>query len=132
MPFFTVVGTVAALHVAAALKEAPRDRAAAARADGLVPLGDFSWLPEGQATTASAGGERLAIVRFEGALYALSNVCTHQNGPLGEGCVREGYLECPWHGYQFDPRTGESPPGFDDRVPTYRIVTVDGITYLKP
>jgi len=132
VPFFAVVGTVAALHVAAALKEARKDRAGRPREDGLIPLGDFSWLTEGQATTASAGGERIAIVRFEGALYALSNVCTHQNGPLGEGCVRDGYLECPWHGYQFDPRTGQSPPGFDDHVPTYRIVTVAGITYVKP
>ncbi len=130
-PFFAVVGTVAALHVAAALKEARKDRATPARADGLVPLGDFSRLPEGQATTAFVDGERLAIVRFDSALYALSNVCSHQNGPLGEGCVRNGYLECPWHGYQFDPRTGQAPPGFDDRVPTYPIVTIDGITYVK-
>jgi DMSO/TMAO reductase YedYZ heme-binding membrane subunit/nitrite reductase/ring-hydroxylating ferredoxin subunit len=131
IPFFAVVATVAALHVAAALKEAARDRAARARPDGLVPLGDFSRLPEGQTTTASAGTERVAIVRFHGALYALSNVCPHQNGPLGEGCVRDEYLECPWHGYQFDPRTGQSPPGFSDFVPTYSIVTIDGITYLK-
>jgi sulfoxide reductase heme-binding subunit YedZ len=131
VPFFAVVGTVAALHVAAALKEAPKDRAGQSRADGLVPLGDFSWLTEGQATTASTGEERIAIVRFEGALYALSNVCTHQNGPLGEGCVRDGYLECPWHGYQFDPRTGQAPPGFSDSVPIFSIVTIEGVTYLK-
>ncbi|HET8575631.1 MAG TPA: Rieske 2Fe-2S domain-containing protein [Methylomirabilota bacterium] len=131
IPLFAVVGTVATLHLAAALKEARRDRAAPARADGLVPLGDFSRLQEGQATTAFAEGERIAIVRFDGALYALSNACPHQNGPLGEGRVRDGYLECPWHGYQFDPRTGQSPPGFSDFVPTYPIVTIDGVTYLK-
>lgn len=131
VPFFAAAGTVTALHLAAAVKEARGDRAAPARADGLVPLGDFSRLPEGRATTAFADGERIAVVRFDGALYALSNVCTHQNGPLGEGCVRDGYLECPWHGYQFDPRTGQAPPGFSDRVPAYPIVTIEGITYLK-
>jgi len=131
-PFFIVVGTVAGLHVAAALKEARADRVAPARANGLVPLGDFSDLTEGRARPVFAGAERLAIVRLGGQLYALSNVCPHQNGPLGEGCVRDGYLECPWHGYQFDPRTGLGPPGFSDRVPTYPIVTIDGITYLSP
>jgi len=130
-PFFAVVLTVAALHLAAAVKEALTDRQSPARQDGLIPLGDFSRLPEGRAVTAFARGERIAVVRMDGALYALSNVCTHQNGPLGEGCVRDGYLECPWHGYQFDPRTGQAPPGFDDSVPTYPIVTIDGITYLK-
>lgn len=130
-PFFAVVGAVAALHLAAALKEALKDRQAPARQDGLVRLGDFSQLPEGRAATAFTGGERIAVVRMDGALYALSNVCTHQNGPLGEGCVRGGYLECPWHGYQFDPRTGQAPPGFDDAVPTYPTVTIDGVTYLK-
>ena len=53
------------------------------------------------------------------------------NGPLGEGAVRDGYLEGPWHGYQFDPRTGLGPPGFSDRVPTYPIATIAGITDLR-
>jgi len=37
----------------------------------------------------------------------------------------------PWHGYQFDPRTGLGPPGFSDHVPTYPLVTIEGITYLR-
>jgi len=69
-------------------------------------------------------------VRLEGRLHAVSNVCPHQNGPLGEGRVRDGYLECPWHGYQFDPRTGQGPPGFSDFVSTYPLVTVGETTYL--
>ena len=77
------------------------------------------------------GGERVAIVRKGGALYAISNVCPHQNGPLGEGVVRDGYLECPWHGYQFDPCTGLGPPGFSDSVPRYELVHKGGQTYLK-
>jgi nitrite reductase/ring-hydroxylating ferredoxin subunit len=132
VPFFAVVGIVVALHLTAAFKEARADRVAAARPDGLVPLGDFSDLAEGEARPAFVGSERLAVVRFGGRLYALSNVCPHQNGPLGEGRVRDGYLECPWHGYQFDPRTGQSPPGFSDLVQTYSIVTIDGTTYLAP
>jgi methionine sulfoxide reductase heme-binding subunit len=126
-----VAGVVAALHIAAAIKEARGDRRAPAVGDGLILLGTFTELPEGRATTVNVNGERIAIVRKDGALYALSNVCPHQNGPLGEGLVRDDYLECPWHGYQFDPRTGLGPPGFSDSVPTYELITRGNQTYLQ-
>jgi len=127
---------VAALHIAAAMKEARGDRPAPAGADGLVLLGNFTGLEEGRAVTVNVkighdGGERIAVVRKDGALWAISNVCPHQNGPLGEGVVRDGFLECPWHGYQFDPCTGLGPPGFTDSVPRYDLVTKGNQTYLR-
>jgi len=131
IPFWTVACVVVALHLAASIKEVRADRPAGPVADGLMLLGDFTLLPEGRATTAHAGGERVAVVRKSGTLYALSNVCPHQHGPLGEGTVRAGYLECPWHGYQFDPRTGLGPPGFTDSVPRYELVSRDGRSYLR-
>jgi methionine sulfoxide reductase heme-binding subunit len=123
--------TVAGLHLAAALKEARGDVPAPAGADGLILLGRFDDLPEGRARTVHVNGERIAVVRKNGALWAISNVCPHQNGPLGEGVVRDGYLECPWHGYQFDPCTGLGPPGFADSVPTFVLVTKGDQTYLR-
>ena len=123
---------VAALHLAAAMKEARGDRPATPGANGLVLLGTFTELAEGRAVTVHVGGERIAVVRKNGMLWAISNVCPHQNGPLGEGVVRNGFLECPWHGYQFDPCTGLGPPGFTDSVPTYKIVTIGSQTYLDP
>ena len=122
---------VVGLHLASAIKEARGDRPAPAGPDGLVFLGAFADLPEGRAVTVHVNGERVAVVRKDGALYAISNVCPHQNGPLGEGIMRDGYLECPWHGYQFDPCTGLGPPGFTDSVPTYDLVQKGGRTYLK-
>ena len=122
---------VTALHLAASIKESRRDRPAAVEADGLVLLGTFADLPEGRAVTVNVDGERVAVVRKGGALCAISNVCPHQNGPLGEGIVRDGYLECPWHGYQFDPCTGLGPPGFTDSVPTYDLVDKGGHVYLR-
>ena len=123
---------VAGLHLAAALNEARGDRPAPTTANGLVLLGTFTDLPEGRARTVHVNGERVAVVRKDGALWAISNVCPHQNGPLGEGVVRDGYLECPWHGYQFDPRTGLGPPGFTDSVPRYELLTEGGQTFLRP
>jgi len=127
---------VAALHLVAAIREARGDRPAPAGADGLILLGTFTALGEGRAVTVhvkggGVGNERIAVVRKNGALCAISNVCPHQNGPLGEGVVRDGYLECPWHGYQFDPCTGLGPPGFTDSVPRYELVTHGNQTYLR-
>ena len=129
--FFGVVGGVAALHVAAALRERARDRPVTAARAPRVLLGRFTQLGEGEAMPVCIGAERIAVCRMDGRLHAVSNVCPHQNGPLGEGRVRDGYLECPWHGYQFDPRTGQSPPGFPDSVPAYRLVTEGELTYLE-
>ncbi len=126
-----VAFVVAALHLAAAIKESRGDRPAPVGADGLVLLGTFSDLEEGRAVTVRVNTERIAVVRKNGALCAISNVCPHQNGPLGEGVVRDGYLECPWHGYQFDPCTGLGPPGFSDSVPRYELVTKGSQTYLR-
>ena len=122
---------VTGLHLAASIKESRADRRAPVGAEGLVLLGTFADLPEGRAVAVHVDGERVAVVRKGGALYAISNVCPHQNGPLGEGIVRDGYLECPWHGYQFDPCTGLSPPGFSDSVPTYELVHKGQQTYLR-
>jgi methionine sulfoxide reductase heme-binding subunit len=122
---------VTALHLSASIKESRGDRPASVAADSLVLLGTFADLPEGRAVTVHVDGERIAVVRKGGALCAISNVCPHQNGPLGEGMVRDGYLECPWHGYQFDPCTGLGPPGFSDSVPTYELVPQGGQIYLR-
>ena len=129
--FWAVALAVVTLHLAAAIREGRADRPAGPVTDGLMLLGDFTQLPEGRATTVHAGGERVAVVRKGGTLYALSNVCPHQHGPLGEGVVRGGYLECPWHGYQFDPCTGLGPPGFADSVPRYELVSRGERLYLR-
>jgi nitrite reductase/ring-hydroxylating ferredoxin subunit len=63
----------------------------------------------------------VAVFRHQGRLSAISNVCKHQNGPLGEGRIVDGCITCPWHGYQYEPETGTSPPPFDDKVPTYDL-----------
>ena len=72
-----------------------------------------------------AGAEAVAIFRDNGALSAISNLCAHQNGPLGEGRVIDGCVTCPWHGYQYRLRDGCAPPPFTERLATYRL-SLDG------
>jgi nitrite reductase/ring-hydroxylating ferredoxin subunit len=63
----------------------------------------------------------VAVYRHQGRLSGVSGVCKHQNGPLAEGRIIDGCITCPWHGYQYRPEDGRSPPPFDDRIATYRL-----------
>lgn len=112
---------VVGLHVAAALRETPGDRERKAAADGWVEVCGVDEIPEKRARIATVSGERVAVFRYDGRLSAVSNVCRHQNGPLGEGKILDGCIVCPWHGYQYDPASGSSPPPFAERVPTFRV-----------
>jgi thiamine pyrophosphate-dependent acetolactate synthase large subunit-like protein/nitrite reductase/ring-hydroxylating ferredoxin subunit len=76
-------------------------------------------LPEGQVTTVIAGLTAVCLIHTaEHGFTALDNRCPHQGGPLGEGQVDGKWLICPWHGYEYDPATGEPPDGYGD-VATY-------------
>lgn len=116
-----------ALHLAAAAKGRALDREVAGHAaDGFVEVCRAGEIRDGRARIVTAGGERVAIFRYDGKLSAVSNVCQHQNGPLGEGRILDGCITCPWHGFQYRPEDGASPAPFTERVPTFRLRLVDG------
>jgi sulfoxide reductase heme-binding subunit YedZ len=123
------LATVATLHVAAAMKDRPADRERAA-ADGFVEVCPVERIPENRAVVVTAGGERVAVFRYGGRISAISNVCRHQGGPLGEGKIVDGCVTCPWHGYQYLPDTGASPPPFTEKVAAYRTRVVDGKAFV--
>lgn len=90
-------------------------------ASGWVDLGPIDAIPDGQGKVVALAGERIAVFRQGAEVYALSNVCQHQNGPLGEGRVVNGCVVCPWHGYEYRLETGASPPPFTECVPTFKV-----------
>ncbi len=116
-----------ALHLAAGRKGRALDKeTAGAGADGFVEACRAGEIRDGRARIVTVGGERVAIFRYDGKLSAVSNVCQHQNGPLGEGRILDGCITCPWHGFQYRPADGASPAPFTERVPTFRLRLVDG------
>jgi len=118
---------VLGLHLAAAVKEQPLDRdQSSGRTDEFIDVCSVDEIPENRARIVTLGGERIAVFRYDGKISAISNVCQHQNGPLGEGCIIQGLVTCPWHGYQYDPATGASPPPFTEKVPTFRVEVSGG------
>lgn len=92
-----------------------------------IVVGNWKDIPNNKAIIVSVNNkERIAIFRYdENKLAAVSNVCQHQNGPLGEGRVIDGLITCPWHGFQYKPEDGCSPPPFTEKIKTYRLA-VDG------
>ncbi len=124
----TSVVLVGGLHLLAALTKSGPDAAITSSTKdletGWTAVGNWQDIPNNQAITVSINDdERVAIFRYdETKLTAVSNVCQHQNGPLGEGRIIDGLITCPWHGYQYKPEDGCSPPPFTEKIKTYRLM----------
>ncbi len=128
--FITGALAVIVLHLAAWWSE--RDEVAAK--DGAwVEVAPADAFTEGFAKIVKlASGDRVAVYLMEGKLSAISNACAHQNGPLGEGRVIDCLVTCPWHGFQYDVRSGRSPAPFTEKVPTYRLRLVGDMVEVHP
>ncbi len=126
------VVAIASLHIVVGLRQIMRERAIAPAA-AWIDAGAFADIPESRARVVRIeGGGEIAVFRRGESAHAVSNRCIHQGGPLGEGQIIDGCITCPWHGYQFDPETGCSPPPFTDRVPTYRVRIEGGRVLVNP
>jgi nitrite reductase/ring-hydroxylating ferredoxin subunit len=69
-------------------------------------------------------GRRVCIANVRGRVYAMDNVCPHQGAALGQGTVEQGFVVCPWHGFQFNPVTGVAEQDFTYVVERYDIEIV--------
>jgi len=92
-------------------------------------------------------GREIAVFRVDDEFFALLNYCVHQGGPLCEGSRsgtlvadenfklaygREGeVLSCPWHGWEFDIRTGDHLAQTGYTTPTFEVVRRDGAVYIR-
>ena len=122
---------VLSLQVVTGWRERAGDsREAPAEADGWVHVCRVDDIRERRARIALIGGERVAVFRYDGRVSCVSNVCQHQNGPLGEGKIVDGCITCPWHGYQYLPDSGQSPPPFTERIPTFNVRIQEGRVYV--
>ena len=73
-----------------------------------VRVASVSDVPPGTAKEVMADDQVVALYNVEGTYYALDGVCPHAGGPLGEGTLRGSVVTCPWHGWQFDVKSGEN------------------------
>jgi pyruvate oxidase len=88
---------------------------------------------DGRVRSVVVDGRTVALARCGLTLGALDNRCPHQGGPLGEGSIENGWLRCPWHGYDYDPLSGRPPEGFSDGVTSYAVdERPDGVYVCLP
>lgn len=82
--------------------------------------------PPGKAVELVAGDRMVALFNVDGTFYALDGVCPHQGGPLGKGCLAGAIVTCPWHGWQFDVRTGQHQLSRTLVQPGFAVQVADG------
>ncbi len=126
-------GTVVALHLLAGWRERAIDRGSAVSGAGWISVGPPDSIPDrGARIIAAPGGERIAVFRDGAQIGALTNLCAHQNGPLGEGKIVDGCVTCPWHGYQYRLADGCAPAPFTEKLVTYRVRLERGQVEVDP
>ncbi len=123
---------IVALHLVAGWRERALDAEHAGDAtDGFVDVCAVDDIEPERAKIVTLGGERVAVFRYDDKVSAVGNACRHQNGPLGEGRIIDGCITCPWHGYQYRPEDGCSPPPFTEKVPTYDVRVTRGRVLVR-
>jgi sulfoxide reductase heme-binding subunit YedZ len=123
---------VASLHLITGFRERKIDTTKTKEKEGWLEVCNISEIEEDRAKIFTVENERVAIFKYNGKLSAIHNVCKHQGGPLGEGKIIDGCITCPWHGYQYLPSNGQSPPPFTEKVATYEL-KLDGETvFINP
>lgn len=76
------------------------------------------------------GDKMICVANVNGEISAMDNVCLHRGGPLGEGVIEDGKVICPWHGWAWDPKTGEAQvPGA--KVAVYPVKIENGDVLLE-
>jgi nitrite reductase/ring-hydroxylating ferredoxin subunit/multimeric flavodoxin WrbA len=101
-----------------------------------LPLVALSELPENSSKSFRHGQKTISLFHYDGGVTALGSVCLHMGGDLGQGRVErledgELYVVCPWHGWQYNLKTGMAPGGYQDRQALYGVQVVDGMIFVS-
>jgi nitrite reductase/ring-hydroxylating ferredoxin subunit len=101
------------------------------RSEHLFVVGPIEDLPEGSCKTLELPeGHQIAVFNVDGEFCAINNFCPHKGAPLAEGILTDGVVECEWHGWRFDVRTGECLT-VAERIETYDVVVEEGIVAVR-
>jgi 3-phenylpropionate/trans-cinnamate dioxygenase ferredoxin subunit len=96
-----------------------------------IEIAPADQIPSGERLFVELGGKSIVLFNLAGKLFAIGDVCSHDNGPVGDGEIEENEIICPRHGARFDIRTGKatSLPAFVD-IPAYPVRVVDGMVQI--
>ncbi len=88
---------------------------------GFVKLATVDQIPAGSSLELEHEGRVYALFNVDGEILAIDGICPHQGGPLADGSIEDGCVTCPWHGWQFNLRTGATPLGTRLRQAVYPV-----------
>ncbi|MEK6937031.1 MAG: non-heme iron oxygenase ferredoxin subunit [Nanoarchaeota archaeon] len=90
-----------------------------------------SELKEGQGKLVNVNGKEIALFTVNGQFFAIDNTCLHRGGPLAEGFLEEDKVTCPWHGWQFDVKTGQNlMPGMG-KLNSYKVTVENEDIFIE-
>ena len=92
----------------------------------LVTVARADEIPPGSARVVRAGEVELALYNVDGDFHATQSQCLHLKGPLGDGELEGPVVTCPWHGWQYDVRTGENEFDRALQLQSFEVVVEDG------
>ena len=87
----------------------------------FVKMATLQELPPGGAKEVEFEGRVYAIFNVDGEISAIDGICPHQGGPLADGALEGTTVTCPWHGWQFDVRSGKTPLGPKIKQAVYEV-----------
>ena len=95
----------------------------------FIKVAAVADIPTGTVREVEANGKKIAVANVEGQFYALDNTCLHRGGPIGQGVLEGSVVECPWHGWQYDMKSGQCAFNPAAQLPTYEV-KVEGADLL--
>jgi nitrite reductase/ring-hydroxylating ferredoxin subunit/multimeric flavodoxin WrbA len=101
-------------------------------AEGWIDAGPVEELAQRGVTEVRAGRSLVAVTCRDGEFGAISGVCNHAGGPLGQGRLEGDYVVCPWHHWKFHRVTGLGEPGFEeDQIPRHEVKVEGGRVWIS-
>ena len=93
----------------------------------LIKLASESELPSpGQAKEFPCGDKVICVANVNGDTSAMDNVCLHRGGPLGQGVIENDKVVCPWHLWEWDPKTGQAGHDPTAKIAVYPVKIESG------
>lgn len=91
----------------------------------FIKVCSLDELPNNSQKIVQLGVHKVALFHFNNEITALANACLHKAGPLGLGLVENKYdgtyVTCPWHGWEYNIKTGSAPPGYKDQQAVFEV-----------
>jgi len=91
----------------------------------FIKVCSLSELPNNSQKIVPLGPHKIALFHFNNEISAIANACLHKAGPLGLGLVENKYdglyVTCPWHGWEYNIKSGSAPPGYKDQQAVFEV-----------